>query len=99
MELSIASAMRSNSRWSKRGSQCRHSAAVLSYSSCLVSFSLNRGLIFIGLGVYMYLFNAKVWEKLMRYDETCDGKAICTVQFEVTGSVVDPKVFIYYEIK
>lgn len=47
----------------------------------------------------MFLFNAKVWEKMMRYDLVCDGKTSCTIDFEVSGSAVEPKVFIYYEIK
>lgn len=56
------------------------------------------GLIFLGLGLAMYILTKEVWDLELRYDNQCSTIGVtCTVQFYVPTQVAGP-IYVYYEL-
>lgn len=60
---------------------------------------LKRGVIFGGLGIYLMIWNGKVWEQVLRYDVSCGTSATCTLTFDAPSGGISEKLYVYYEIR
>ena len=65
---------------------------------CKDKLTFKLGLIFLGLGLAMYILTTQVWHLKLRYDDQCSTLgSSCTIQFTVDTQVANP-IYVYYEL-
>ncbi|KAK8887045.1 hypothetical protein M9Y10_038081 [Tritrichomonas musculus] len=63
-----------------------------------VIFYLCVCVVSLGLGLGYYFGNANVWELSIRYDDQCENRNPCVINFEVEEDIENRELFIYYEL-
>jgi len=53
------------------------------------------GLIFLALGIALYVMSGKIKEVVIPYDEECDGREKCPVDLIISEDIEGP-VYVYY---
>lgn len=49
------------------------------------------------LGLIYYFNNVDIWEKVIRYDDQCEG-SVCSITFDIDKDINDKELYIYYEL-
>lgn len=67
-----------------------------SFKSTMITFSV-FGLIFLALGIVLYVMSDKIHEVSIRYDNQCTIGATCTITFTVNETIPAP-IYFYYQL-
>jgi len=70
---------------------------VPSFLSTMVIFAL-FGVVFLVIGVALFVMSDEITEVSERYDEVCSGQASCNLELTVSETIPSP-VFVYYQLE
>jgi hypothetical protein len=59
---------------------------------------IHLAIFFTSLGVIMYIFTTQENYIEMRYDDTCQGLPVCTLNITITNGITAP-VYLYYGLR
>ncbi len=69
---------------------------VPSFGSTMLTF-LIFGVVFLVLGVVLYVMSEEIVEVTKRYDDTCGNEPLCTVKIKVDEEIPQP-IYVYYQL-
>ena len=52
----------------------------------------------LGFGLGYYFSNVNIWEVKIRYDDQCDNRNSCSIEFEVEEDIEDKELYVLYEL-
>lgn len=67
-----------------------------SFKSTMITFTV-FGIIFLALGIVLYVMSDKIIEKTQQYDALCKGKDTCTLDMKI-DTKIDGPIYVYYQL-